>query len=33
MAFSMIEIIRKVRKQINFMGLDMRIGVHIVINI
>lgn len=31
MAFSMIKIIQKVKKEINFDGLNMRIGLHIVI--
>ena len=30
MGFSMIEIIRDVRKKINFEKLDMRIGIHTV---
>ena len=30
MAFSMIEVIRKVRVEINFNELDMRIGIHTV---
>jgi hypothetical protein len=29
----MIEIIENVKKEINFDGLEMRIGVHTVINI
>ena len=32
MGLSMIEIIRKVRLEINFHELDMRIGIHTVIN-
>ena len=32
MGFSMIEVIRKVRNEINFQSLDMRIGVHTVNN-
>jgi hypothetical protein len=32
MGLSMVEIIRDVRKRINFMGLDMRIGIHTVNN-
>ena len=31
MAFSMIKIIQKVKKEIDFEGLNMRIGLHIVI--
>ncbi len=31
MGLSMIEIIRKVRMEINFHELDMRIGIHTVI--
>ena len=30
MAFSMIEVIRNVRIEINFSELDMRIGIHTV---
>lgn len=30
MALSMIDIIREVRKEVNFDGLDMRIGLHTV---
>ena len=30
MGFSMIDVIRKVRNEINFHSLDMRIGVHTV---
>ncbi len=30
MAFEMIKTIRKVRRDINFPGLDMRIGIHTV---
>lgn len=30
MALSMIDIIRATRKEINFSGLDMRIGIHTV---
>ena len=30
MGFSMIEVIRKVRAEINFLSLDMRIGIHTV---
>ena len=30
MAFSMIEVIRNVRAEINFNELDMRIGIHTV---
>ena len=33
MGFSMIEIIRNVRKIVNFKDLDMRIGLHTVISI
>ena len=32
LAISMIQIIRKVKKQINFPDLDMRIGIHTVIS-
>lgn len=32
MAMSMIEIIREVRKEVKFEELDMRIGIHTVIN-
>lgn len=31
MGFSMIEVIRNVRMEINFNELDMRIGIHTVI--
>lgn len=31
MALSMIGIIREVRKEVNFEGLDMRIGLHTVL--
>ena len=30
LGFSMIEIISRVRKEVNFMGLHMRIGIHTV---
>lgn len=32
MAMSMVDIIRATRKEINFTDLDMRIGIHTVIN-
>ena len=33
LGLEMVEIINDVRKRINFPGLDMRIGVHTVLNI
>ena len=33
MALAMLDIIRKVRKEVNFDGLDMRIGLHTVLSI